>query len=123
VEELEQDVGLEWAVEHGLQLSIQCVIDICQYLVAGLALGTPATSQEAIELLSEAGVLPGPFARTVIQMARFRNVLVHVYAQVDVRRVHENLRSHLDDFQVFARHVLAFLSQSEKTKRDVEQDE
>ncbi len=123
VDELEQDVGLEWAIEHGLQLSIQCVIDICQYLVAGLAVGTPATSQEAIELRSNAGVLPGPFARALVQMARFRNVLVHVYAPVDVRRVHENLRDHLDDFQEFARQVLDFLSQSEKAKRDVERDE
>jgi uncharacterized protein YutE (UPF0331/DUF86 family) len=33
------DMSLTWAVEHGLQLSIQCVIDVCHYLVADLALG------------------------------------------------------------------------------------
>src|SRR5207248_7623970 len=68
---------LTWAIEHGLQLSIQCVIDVCHYLVADLALGVPATSQEAIELLRDAGVFPATFADMLVQMARFRNLLVH----------------------------------------------
>ena len=78
------DVGLAWAIEHGLQLVIQCVIDVCHYLVAGLALGTPATSQDAIALLRDTGVFPAAFAHTLVHMARFRNILVHLYAQVDV---------------------------------------
>lgn len=81
------DVGLAWAIEHGLQLAIQCVIDVCHYLVAGLALGTPATSQDAIALLRDTGVFPAAFAHTLVHMARFRNILVHLYAQVDVGRV------------------------------------
>jgi len=32
LEEVRGDVGLVWAIEHGLQLSIQCVIDVCQWL-------------------------------------------------------------------------------------------
>jgi uncharacterized protein YutE (UPF0331/DUF86 family) len=31
-------------------------------------------------------------------MIRFRNILVHAYAHVDVERVHENLQTGLDDF-------------------------
>ena len=105
------NIGVTWAIEHGLQLSIQCVIDICHYLVAGLALGAPATSQDAIELLRDAGVFPAPFASTLVQMVRFRNILVHVYAQVDVRRVYDNLHNHLDDFGEFAHYVLRFRAQ------------
>lgn len=105
------DMSLTWAIEHGLQLSIQCVIDVCYYLVAVLALGTPATSQEAIELLRDAGIFPATFAHTLVQMVRFRNILVYVYAQVDVGRVYENLHNHLDDFGQFAQHILHFLAQ------------
>jgi uncharacterized protein YutE (UPF0331/DUF86 family) len=73
-EEVCGDMSLTWAIEHGLQLSIQCVIDVCHYLVADLALGVPATSQEAIELLRDAGVFPATFADTLVQMARFRGI-------------------------------------------------
>jgi uncharacterized protein YutE (UPF0331/DUF86 family) len=110
-EEVRCDMSLTWAIEHGLQLSIQCVTDVCHYLVADLALGVPATSQEAIELLRDAGVFPATFADTLAQMARFRNLLVHIYAQVDIERVYDHLQNHLDDFGQFAQHVLQFLAQ------------
>jgi uncharacterized protein YutE (UPF0331/DUF86 family) len=45
-------------------------------------------------------------------MARFRNLLVHVYAQVDIERVYDHLQNHLDDFGLFAQHVLQFLAQN-----------
>ena len=102
---------MAWAIEHGLQLSIQCVIDVSHYLVAGLALGVPATSQEAITILRDAGVFPPAFAHLLVQMVRFRNILVHVYTQVDVARVYDNLQHHLDDFGQFAQYVLQFLAQ------------
>jgi uncharacterized protein YutE (UPF0331/DUF86 family) len=112
-DEVRSDMGLTWAIEHGLQLSIQCVIDVCHYLVADLMLGVPATSQEAIELLCDAGVFPATFADTLVQMARFRNLLVYVYAQMDIERIYNHLQNHLDDFGQFAQHVLQFLAQDE----------
>jgi uncharacterized protein YutE (UPF0331/DUF86 family) len=105
-------MSLTWAIEHGLQLSIQCVLDVCHYLVADLALGVPATSQEAIELLRDTGIFPATFADTLVQMARFRNLLVHVYAQVDIELVYDHLQNYLDDFGQFAQHVLQFLAQN-----------
>jgi uncharacterized protein YutE (UPF0331/DUF86 family) len=109
LEDVRSDIGLAWAVEHGLQLSIQCVIDVCLYLVAGLALGVPATAQEAVELLRDAGFFPHDFASRLIQMSRFRNILVHVYQQVDIDRVYSHLQTGLDDFGQFARLVVDFL--------------
>jgi uncharacterized protein YutE (UPF0331/DUF86 family) len=111
-EEVRSDMSLTWAIEHGLQLSIQCVIDVCHYLVADLMLGVPATSQEAVELLRDAGVFPATFTHTLVQMARFRNLLVHVYAQIDIDRVYDHLQNHLDDFGQCAQHVLQFLAQN-----------
>jgi uncharacterized protein YutE (UPF0331/DUF86 family) len=110
-DEVRSDMSLTWAIEHGLQLSIQCVMDVCHYLVADLVLGVPATSQEAVELLRDAGVFPATFAHTLVQMARFRNLLVRVYAHVDIERVYDHLQHHLDDFGQFAQHVLQFLAQ------------
>jgi hypothetical protein len=76
-------------------------------------IGVPATSQEAIELLRDVGVFPATFADTLVQMARFRNLLVQIYAQVDIERVYDHLQSHLDDFGQCAQYVLQFLAQDE----------
>jgi len=38
-------------------------------------------------------------------MAKFRNVLVHLYLEVDRQRVYQYLQENLDDFETFARYV------------------
>lgn len=115
LDDLRGDVALSWAIEHGLQLAIQCLIDVCHYLVAGQALGAPATSEEAVELLRDKGVFPASFAEALVRLVRFRNVLVHVYARVDLRRVHKNPQEHLGDFGEFARLVSSFLVRQDVT--------
>jgi uncharacterized protein YutE (UPF0331/DUF86 family) len=40
-------------------------------------------------------------------MARFRNLLVHLYAEVDDRRVHDFLGGDLKDLEAFAAALLA----------------
>lgn len=91
-----------YAVEHLLQLAIQCVIDVCLYLVAGLNLGTVTTSIDAAEKLAQANLIPVDFSLVLGQMMKFRNILVHVYANVDVERVYLNLSTGLGDFERFS---------------------
>ena len=42
-------------------------------------------------------------------MAKFRNLLVHVYWQVDYRRVHAVMQENLSDLRAFAAAVVALL--------------
>jgi uncharacterized protein YutE (UPF0331/DUF86 family) len=42
-------------------------------------------------------------------MAKFRNVLVHLYLEVDLQRVYRYLQENLDDFETFARYVSEWL--------------
>ncbi len=120
IDELRQQVGLAWAVEHGLQLSIQCVIDVCQYLVAELQLTTPATAQEAVESLRDQGVFAAELADTLVRMIRFRNIMVHVYARLDLQRVHDCLQTGLPDFAEFARQVQDFVARQSASEPDTE---
>ena len=43
-------------------------------------------------------------------MASFRNRLVHLYWEVDDRRVYNSLTHDLDDFDTYVRYIQAFLS-------------
>jgi uncharacterized protein YutE (UPF0331/DUF86 family) len=104
LDDLVADADALWAVERGLQLCAQNALDIATHLTASAGRDAPDYAS-AIDQLAELGVIPGDFARRFRGVAGFRNVLVHGYLGVDPRRVHELLRSGLDDFTAFARHV------------------
>lgn len=59
--------------------------------------------------LAQVGVLPEDFAQRLAGMAKFRNVLVHLYLEVDLRRLYRYLQENLDDFETFARYVAEWL--------------
>ncbi|RME37973.1 MAG: DUF86 domain-containing protein [Thermoflexia bacterium] len=49
-----------------------------------------------------------------VDMARFRNLIVHDYARIDDARVYGMLQKRLDDFDAYARAVAAYLEQGEE---------
>ncbi len=46
---------------------------------------------------------------TLLEMARFRNLIVHDYARIDDARVYGILKKRLSDFDAFAEAVRAYL--------------
>ncbi|KYH31613.1 type VII toxin-antitoxin system HepT family RNase toxin [Neomoorella mulderi] len=109
--ELEQDLDLAWIVEHGLQLSIQVVLDIGTHILAEEGITVDEYSDIFGEL-AKLGVLPEKFARDISGMAGFRNILVHEYGKVDMEKVADIMKNHLDDFRQFARYVIKYIGWS-----------
>jgi uncharacterized protein YutE (UPF0331/DUF86 family) len=100
-----------WAVERGLQLCAQNVLDIATHLAASAGRDAPDYAS-AIDVMGDLGVVPAGFARRLRGIAGFRNVLVHGYLAVDPARLHELLNFGLDDFAEFARLVEAHLREA-----------
>ena len=111
VEELQEDFDELWAVERGLQVCAQNVIDIATHLAVGGGRDV-ADYKSAITQLGELGILTREFAAGLSSVAGFRNVLVHGYLEVDVRMVHRLLNERLEDFAEFARGVERHLARS-----------
>ena len=101
---LRSDREEQWAVERGLQLCSQNVLDIATHLAASAGRDVPDYAT-AIDHLAEAGILPASFADRFRGVAGFRNVIVHGYLEVDLEVVHRVLNERLDDFAEFARRV------------------
>ena len=59
--------------------------------------------------LRDAGLVDAALTERLTAMARFRNLLVHMYARVDPARLHEILSAHLQDLRAFARAVAGLL--------------
>ena len=106
---LSGDLDERWAVERGLQLCAQCVLDICTHLAASQGRDVPDYAS-GIDAMVELGILPAPFGHSFRGVAGFRNVLVHAYLDVDLERVHRLLNGGLEQFAEFARLVHAFIA-------------
>jgi uncharacterized protein YutE (UPF0331/DUF86 family)/predicted nucleotidyltransferase len=108
VASLASDPDERWAVERGLHLAAQNALDVATHLAASAGRDVPDYAT-AIDTLGELGILPREFAARFRGLAGFRNVLVHGYLGVDVGRAHQLLNTGLADFEVFVRHVEAYL--------------
>ena len=100
VEQLERDLMLQWAVEHGLQIAAEGLFDVGSHILAGEFRESVDEYREIPARLRARDVLTDATATRLEGLAGFRNVLVHEYAAVDLRRVHAGL-DRLDDFDAF----------------------
>lgn len=109
LEMLEEDLQLQWAVERGLQIAAEGLFDTGNHILAG-AFRESVDEYGAIpKRLQARGVLTATTAARLDSLAGFRNILVHDYAGVDLRRVQAGLER-LDDFEAFVGDVERWLT-------------
>ena len=101
--------------EHYLQHAIEATLDTCRHLGLSLDLKTTDDAHELLLQLASHGVLTKDFAARNASMVGFRNVLVHVYAEVDHAKTYDYLQEHLVDFDEFIRQVSRYLLREDKT--------
>ena len=89
------------ASKYRLIVAIEAAISICNHIAARLAHRTPESYADCFAVLATTGILPEGSAEKLGQMARFRNLLVHLYWEVDNVRVWEVLRNNLDDLGTY----------------------
>ena len=74
----------------------------------------PETYKEVIEILGDREIIPKGFAERFAKAAKFRNILIHMYAEVDVDRVYEILQNDLGDFDEFAKCIGRYILKNDK---------
>jgi uncharacterized protein YutE (UPF0331/DUF86 family) len=94
--------------ERCLQLAIECLTDICFYVASKSGWGKPSDSAGAIFLMGDKGVLDPGFARRIVGMANFRNILVHAYLPINRSIVYDHVQE-IEDFYEFERQVIRHL--------------
>ena len=90
-------------------IAIEAALQICYHVCARQLRRVPEDYADCFALLGEAGLLGPALSQNLQQMARFRNVLVHVYWQVDESQVYAVLQSNLDDLREFTQSIGALL--------------
>lgn len=104
---LRSDVREERFTLHTLQLAAQAAMDIASHIVSDEGLGEPDTNRELFALLARHRWIDASLASKLEDMADFRNVVVHGYADVDLTVVEDVVRNHLDDLLAFVQAIRA----------------
>ena len=94
------------SAKHLLQVSIECMIDICEHIVAKKRLGTPDSSAECIKLVFTSGYVSKDNMESYITMTKFRNRIVHLYHEVDDEELFSIIQNNLQDFSSFIKEIV-----------------
>ena len=90
------------ASKYLLVIVIEDALATANHVIAAEGLRAPADYADAFRSLRDAGIIAADLSDRLEAMARFRNLLVHLYAEVDDRRVHEFLRKDVADLEKLA---------------------
>lgn len=108
-ENLKEDIIRYWGIERGLQISIECIIDISNIIISSLDMEKPDTYRQSILFLEKEKILPKQFAKEIANMISFRNILVHDYMRVDEKIMIDILKNRLGDFVKYINYINAWI--------------
>ena len=109
LEEYTQDWKVQRIVERTLQMAVETCADIADHLISDENLRAPTSVADAFTVLREAGIVSESLHRALVKMAKFRNVVVHQYDEVDAEIVIAILTKHLGTFDTFRAEVISYL--------------
>lgn len=90
-------------------VATEAAIDICNHIVAREGGRAPDAYADCFAVLVDLGVLGRDLGESLQAMARFRNLLVHLYGQVDDGRVYDIIHENLGDLDAFRSAILEWL--------------
>lgn len=87
---------------YRLLVAIEAALALCYHISAKRLRRVPEEYAECFSILQEAGILQADLAGRLQQMAKFRNLLIHMYWKVDSGRVYGVIQHDLGDLRAFA---------------------
>jgi uncharacterized protein YutE (UPF0331/DUF86 family) len=114
-EQILKDSTILGSIKYNLIVAIQGCIDICNHIVAKKGGRAPQDYGDCFKLMAELGILEENISNQLAQMAKFRNLLIHLYWQVDNERIYEILIKNLDDIEHFLSAIGSFLKKEMNT--------
>jgi uncharacterized protein YutE (UPF0331/DUF86 family) len=94
------------ATERELQNVIEACLDIGHHLIAREGLRRPGDYREVFAILGESGIVPTAMVPRLQAMAGLRNVLTHMYLEVDPAQVFRFATQELGDVERFVQIVV-----------------
>lgn len=98
------------SAKYLLIVASEAALDICNHLAVRRGARSPTDYADCMTILREIGIIDDDLTARLVRMARFRNLLVHLYAKVDDGEVYRIIRENLGDFDRYVASVGRYLS-------------
>ena len=98
---LKSDMIRYWGIERGIQICIECTIDIANIIISVAGEEKPDTYREIMLKMSDLDVVSVNFSKRLANMAGFRNILVHDYTKIDENVILNILKDDINDFMKY----------------------
>ena len=97
------------SAKYNLIVAIEGTVDLSNHIISKNGFRTPEDYADTFRALEEKGVFDTEFTGSLIQMARFRNRLVHIYWDIDDAEMYRIIQTRLQDIRLFLRGIGNFL--------------
>lgn len=94
---------------YRLQVAIEAALGLCYHIAAKQLRQVPEEYAQCFVLLEQAGIITPELSSNLQQMARFRNLLVHMYWKIDYSAVYKIIENNIDDLEDFCRQVVTMI--------------
>lgn len=108
IEEFFTNSYLRYAAKYLLITAIEEAFSVCNHITTRKG-RIPHSYSECFLHLADLGVIDGELAERLVQMAKFRNMLVHIYWRIDDERVFRIISENIADLENFIEEVMAYL--------------
>lgn len=101
--------------QHHLRLALEGVFHIASHLLSRIPGGRAVEYKEIAKKMGEFNLVPRDFAkRALVPMAGMRNILVHTYADINPKKLHEIICKHLIDIDQYLKEIKLILQNPQK---------
>jgi uncharacterized protein YutE (UPF0331/DUF86 family) len=94
---------------YRLLVAIEAALALCYHVSTRRLRKAPEDYAACFAMLFEAGLIPEGLSTRLQQMARFRNLLVHIYWKLDYGRIYDIMQRDTGDLRVFASAIAALV--------------
>lgn len=106
VEDIIRDKIFIGSMRYYLQICVESCLDVANHIIASERYRAPKDYADSFTVLEENGILAADLAGRLRQMAKFRNRLVHLYGEIDDRKVYFIIKEDLGDIELFRTSVM-----------------
>ena len=104
-----REPSLHHLAERYLHLACESVLDVSHHVIADQGYRLPGSYKDAIDLLQQEGLLDADLAGRLKRWMGLRNLLVHLYLEIDHGRIYDAISEDLDDLHAFASRMARLL--------------
>lgn len=107
--DLRTDLSRRWVIERGLIAAATLILDVADHILSARFGVYTNSYEESLAQLHQYKVISEPLYQALKGLGGFRNVLVHLYQEIDLQQVLDSYQKALTVFPQFASEILTWL--------------